>query len=125
VDPLSGLSQITQILRKKLSERSSSRVGKNVDTPLSGFCAPSPPRTKPSAEEIKRKIGERIRNLSADDRRGKKGAQIFVELVLMWDFGEQLLRDPQFTELSKEVVNAMAENSTVWNHLQTLLEDIE
>jgi len=124
VDPLNGLSQISQILRQKFSERSQQATRKKIGTSVSDAYVPSRAGTKASAEEIKRKIHERIKGLSAAERKGKRGAQIFIELVLLWDFGDHLLRDPQFTELSKEVVEAMAGNCTVWRQLQKLLEEI-
>jgi hypothetical protein len=52
-------------------------------------------------------IVERIRALPEEERTSPKAARIFVETVIAWEFGEQLLQDPQFTDLSKEVVNAL------------------
>lgn len=123
MDPIKGMNQITQILRQKLSERSSSLTG--TDTALSNAGMQAGPATKAGVDEIKRKIGARIKALSDDERRGTKAVQIFVESVITWEFGDQLLQDPQFTNLSKEIVQAMSENQGVWKKMQALLKEFE
>ena len=49
---------------------------------------------------------------------------MFVEIVITWEFGEQLLQDPQFTELTKDVVKTMEQDPTTWKQLQTLLYEL-
>jgi hypothetical protein len=123
MDPINELNQIARILRQKLSERSSplSSKGAGSSTAVSSSTARTCP--KASAEEIKRKIGERIKALSGEDKGGRRAAQIFVEVILLWEFGDHLIQDPQFTELSREVVNTMAENPKIWHKLHALLKE--
>lgn len=123
MDSINGLNQIAQIIRQRLSaDRSSPSVTKEMD--LSATSSAAAGGAKVSADEIKRKIGGRIKALSGEERRGKKAAQIFVEVVLMWEFGDQMLNDPQFAELSNDVVESMVENPVVWKKLQTLLSQL-
>lgn len=123
MDPVKGINQIARILRQKISERSPSSSKTDLNTSTLTAAPHGGAAAKANVDELKRKIAERIKALSADDRRKTKAAQIFVEMVMTWEFGEQLLQDPQFTELSKEVVNAMAENPALWKKLQTLLNE--
>jgi hypothetical protein len=122
MDPIKGMNQITRLLRQKLSERSSALSG--TGTAESHAALQSGPATRIGIDEIKRKIGVRIKALSEDDRKGPKAVQIFVELVITWEFGDQLLQDPQFTNLSREIVQAMSENPDVWKKMQALLNQI-
>ncbi len=123
MDPVNGLSQLVQILRQKVTEHSPALSQQKVSH--SGTAnTPLRTGTKASIEETKRKIGERIKALSDEDARSTKGAQIFVEVVMTWEFGNQLLQDAQFTELSKDIVTTMSGNSTVWTQLQTLLSEL-
>jgi len=79
---------------------------------------------KAEPEKIKRKIGDRIKALSVEDRCGPKAAQIFVEVVMTWEFGENLLHDPAFTELSRDVVKSMTDNPKIWSKLKMLLAEL-
>jgi len=122
MDPIKGMNQITQILRQKLSGRSSPLAG--TGNASSNAARQTGPAARAGIDEIKRKIGARIKSLSEDERRGAKAVQIFVESVITWEFGDQLLQDPQLTDLSKEIVQAISENQDVWNKMQALLNQI-
>lgn len=122
MDPIKGMNHITRILRQKMAERKSSQVKSDSGSYASLNSAGPGKLPKASVDEVKRKIGERIRALPDEEKKGTKAAHIFVETVIAWEFGEQLLQDPQFMDLSKEVVNAMAENPSVWEKMQTLLD---
>jgi len=124
MDPVNGLNQIVQILRQKLSEGSSSHSKKSIGTSSGTSGIALRTDAKLSVEEIKHKIGDRIKSLSDEEMQGTKGAQIFVELIITWEFGDRLLQDSQFTQLSKDVVNTITENPTAWKHLQTLLHEL-
>jgi hypothetical protein len=121
MDPIKGINQIAQILRQKMAERKSAQVqsGSGIDAATVGASVGK--GSKASTDEVKRKIGERIRALPEEERKSPQAARIFVETVIAWEFGEQLLQDPQFTDLSTEVVNALAGNPAVWEKMQTLL----
>ena len=122
MDPINGLSQIMRVLRERLAQKSSSSEKSSAK---SGAASPSRKSTSKAApDEIMRRIGERIRALSPDERRGGKGIQIFVESVLVWEFGEELLQDPRFTEIAKEVQSSISENSTARDKLLSLLNQL-
>jgi hypothetical protein len=123
MDPIKGMNHITRILRQKMAERNSSQIKSDSGNYASLNSAGPGKLPKASADEVKHKIGERIRALPDKEKKGPKAAHIFVETVITWEFGEQLLQDPQFMDLSKEVVDAMAENPSVWKKMQTLLEE--
>jgi hypothetical protein len=121
MDPIKGINQIAQILRRKMAERDSAQVkpGSGIDSAAGSASLGRGSKARP--DEVKRKIGERIRALPEKERKSPKAARIFVETVIAWEFGEQLLQEPQFTDLSKEVVDALTGNSAVWEKMQTLL----
>ncbi len=122
MDPVKGINQVAQILRQKLSERSPD-IAKSINTAATTAQA-SCTASKATPEEIKRKIEERIKALADEDQQGDKAVQIFVEVILTWEFGDQLLQDPKFTELSKEVAIAMNSNPETKAKLSTLLFNI-
>jgi len=123
MDPIKAIGQLSQILHKKISEsspkldQSQKKGSSSSGSPLSGESM--------SMEELKNKIAKRIKALSADERNTKKGAQVFVEAILIREFGDQILQDPSFTELSKNVVDSMAENESLWNKMQAMLQELQ
>lgn len=124
MDPIKGMNQIAQILRQKLAERNASHIKSSSGSDASPSRSAPARAPKATVDDIKRKIGERIGALPDKERRSPRAAQIFVEIVITWEFGEQILQDPQFTDLANEVVNAMVENPVVWEKMQTLLDGL-
>lgn len=121
MDPVNGL---VQILRQKLSERPSSVDNKHIAKSSSSKTdTSSHSETKLSVDQVKRKIGERVKSLSEDDYQPTHAAQIFVESIITWEFGDQLLQDPKFGELSKDVVNTLSEHPVVWKQMQRMLSE--
>ncbi len=122
MDPINSLTHITQLLRKKLSEKpelTKSKIRResgNVDKQVSSG--------KQSVEDIKGVIRTRILALDPNERSGKKAALVFIESILAWEFGEEVLDDPKFSEISKEVQIAVTENPDVWNNFQVMLKSI-
>lgn len=117
MDPINSIGQIVQILRRKLADRTGQRVG-------AGSAREKPGRTpaqKPGPEEIRRRIGARIQTLSDEERQGPKAAQILVESIIAWEFGDQVLQDPKFAELSRDIVEAIAADTQTAARLKTLL----
>ena len=120
MDPVNGVGQIVQILRRKLGER---RVDRS-STDSSSKSAGTNRTRKAPAEEIRRRIGTRIGELDEDDRTGPKAAQIFVESVIAWEFGDDVLQDPEFGELAREVAETITGNDQSSARLKSLLGDL-
>ncbi|MBV1789692.1 hypothetical protein KQ940_16680 [Marinobacterium sp. D7] len=123
MDPINGLSQITQILRQKLSEHT--KTQKKSGSSGSHASTSDKRAEKPSIQEIERKIAERIKALSDEELRGKKGSQIFVETVIAWEFGEQLLADPDFADFASDVVKTLHEHPDVKDKLGKMLTSLQ
>jgi hypothetical protein len=121
MDPINGLSHIMRVLRERLAQKSGSteKSSTKSGTPPQKKSAP-----KAAPDEIMRRIGDRIRALTPEERRGGKGIQVFVESVLVWEFGEELLQDPRFTEIAREVQSSISENSNARDKLVSLLNQL-
>lgn len=122
MDPVNGLNQIMQVLRRRLGKSApdSNRPSKPATKPATGTRT----TVKPGSDEILRRIGDRIHALNPDEKRGTKAMQIFIESVLVWEFGEELLQDPRFTEIAREVQHTINENELARQKLTTLLEQL-
>lgn len=117
MDPITGLNQIMAMLRRQVSQQS--QTSKRSETP-----AAHAQTAKPSAEEILRRINERIRQLDPDQRQGNKAAQILIQSILVWEFGESLLQDPKLEALSRRVSETMERDQQAWDSVQALLRNL-
>ncbi len=115
MDPVNGVGQIVQILRKKLGDRKVAQPSSDASSEKTSSAR------KASAEDIRRKIGTRIRTLDPDEHQGRKAAQIFVESIIAWEFGDEVLQDPKFAELATEVTDSVLHNEKAATQLKTLL----
>ncbi len=117
MDPVNGISQIVQILRRKLADRATPRVAGDATS----MAPDRAPAQKASAEEVRRKISARIQRLTIEERKGPRAAQIFVESIIAWEFGDEVLQDPKFADLAKEVFDTIAADAQISARLKTLL----
>jgi hypothetical protein len=124
MDPVGGLSEIMRLLQRRLAEKKQQTerlepTGGQVGTPARRATTAA----KASPEEIQRRIGERIQMLGPEERQGPRAAQVFVESVLAWEFGEEVLDDPDFAELTRQVRATMTDDPMLWRKVQGMLAD--
>ncbi len=122
MDPVNGLNQIIGILRQKLASPSTQKAGSSKTDKFAP--PPSAKDEKLSTEELKRKLAERIKVIYSQQNNDKKMAQLFIETIMTWEFGEQIYQDPRFEELSKDILSTMESNPAVWNKLQSLIRSM-
>jgi hypothetical protein len=59
-------------------------------------------------------INQRVKALDPDDpNRGRKAFRIFLESVLLTEFGETLINDPKFYQMVDEIQQVMEGNSRI------------
>lgn len=120
MDPVSNINQVIQTLRQRLSERAPAagrgKASRSQDSAASGSSS------QLSKTDIQRKIAEAIKSASSDDEQHR--AEIFVERILAWQLGEDMVNDPKFTEMTKEVVATIATDRDQWQQLQNYLKQL-
>lgn len=66
----------------------------------------------------------RINALDPEERDGQQAALIFVESILAWEFGDAVLKDPKFSEMSKEVQLSITGSGDNWTSFQQMLRSL-
>lgn len=121
MDPLSSLDSIADLIRRRASEATSNKADKNYSDKLSQARQKHVIAKKQTAESIKFKIVNAIRAIrDTDERKNQKLVGIFVENVLLWQLGEELINDPSFASLVDEVSSSLLTESSVINELKNL-----
>ena len=121
-DPIQGFNAIVQALRQRLARRR-----EQVETGAAGPSTPaSPPRTrqKASVDDLRVQIAKRLAGLSPEERRSKRGRQVFLESVLVWEFGDEITTDPAFGRLTAEIQQAIEQEAAVSASFADLLESL-
>lgn len=117
MDPINNLNQIMQVLRQRLAQKPEQKNRVSGSKTAADNRVTASKAQKASTEEVIQGIARRINALSPDDRHGPAAVKIFVESVLIWEFGDELTQDAAFSELATEVQNSLLENQSAHEKL--------
>lgn len=121
LDSINRLNRVMEILRRQVAE----------DSPRTATVAPGRapagsargPRTeRASVEQLRQRVVERVRALDPDDpRRPGKARRIFLESVLAWEFGDDILQDNRLDELLAHIEQGFEAAPEMTDQLDELL----
>lgn len=121
-DPVQGLNALVEALRRRMAgrrEKVSSSKTSAASTP-----SPATPQRKADIQDLKVQIGKRLAGLSPEERRSKRGQQVFLESVLVWEFGDEITSDPAFAQLTAEIQQAIEKETDVSDRFGAMLESL-
>jgi tRNA A37 N6-isopentenylltransferase MiaA len=118
---ISRLNAVMETLRRQLSEteRRSGPEKSRTSTSSSRAPASNPQR---SLAQLKQRVRDRLKNIDpSDPQRQNRSRRIFIESVLAWEFGEQLLSDRKLDEFVEQIQTAMSSQPDIDQQLSELL----
>jgi len=119
MEPVQNIAQVMQALRRQMAEnlerlRQSGKLAGPAEAP-SGSSAQ---RVQPTSRQA---IARRLKSIDVEDPGFlDKATLVFVESVLLAEFGEGLLNDPEFRDLVARVKTAMISNADMERDLRRL-----
>lgn len=75
-------------------------------------------------EGLRGRITARLGALPADERGSSRAARIFVESVLVWEFGDEVLHDPTFSDLLAQVQDSLTGDPELSRRFIALLNEL-
>lgn len=123
MEPVQNIAQVMQALRRQMAANLE-RLGQGGKlTAQAGPLAGAPAqRLQPTARQA---MARRIKSIDPDDPGFlDKAALVFVESVLLAEFGEGLLNDPEFRDLASRVQSAMISDTEIKEDLRRLTTQI-
>ena len=76
-------------------------------------------------DSLRTTLSSRLRAVEGNERERKRGrARIFVESVLVWEFGEDLLGDPEFDAIVGRVEENLLADDQLADRLGDLLDEL-
>lgn len=123
MDRISGLNHIIQALRKQL-DRPSSKTAADRQ-PENKQTTDSSASSSLNLKQLEQRIVERVKAINDDGRDPRrKASYVFVESVLAWEFGEQMLKEPDFADIINKVNDAIRTNPAMSDKIDHLLLDM-
>lgn len=107
MNPINPLGRLAEILRKRVSNEPAIK-GKATKQQVTKSSV-STLRAAPG--ELQKRISQSIAAIDINDpMRGNKATRIFVEQVLTWQFGDNMLNDPGFARLVEDVQQTLEQD---------------
>ena len=129
MDPISKLSRLLEALRLQQSRGRGIQLkygttATDAASSTSGSESSATLQSKLSLEQLNRRIGERISQLAPEERHGDKALQQFVDSILAWEFGEDILDSDAFMQYSKKVSDAIRSDSRLSGEFRLFLKKL-
>lgn len=121
MDPISNLSQLIETMRRQMSPHLDRPNTPATRTAKDGS-ALTQQNERAGLSELQPTLAQRIKAIDPDDkRRRQKATRIFLETVLVNEFGDAFLADPRFTEIVAEIQVAMEADEQIRDQLDALV----
>ena len=125
VDSVSRLNRVMEALRRQIAD-GPSRLGTAAKTGNTSQTAQSAATPRPSPEQLRQRIADRVRSLDPDDpRRPQKARRAFLESVIAWEFGDAVMQDRHFDELVDHIQQTFDAAPDVSRQLDELLAQMK
>lgn len=122
MDAISRLNRLMETLRQQLAGATKRTSPTSGHAPTHG---PQPVQ-RPTVEQLRARIHERILALGPDDpERRRKAQRLFLEAVIAWEFGEQLLMDSELNRLIDRLEATFASEPEMEHELNAALQGLE
>jgi hypothetical protein len=122
MDPINRLDYVLRLIGKQMSERAM-RLDRGAK--LAAPDGPARARRRPPLAALKRTVQERLASIDpGDTRRADKARRVFLESVLAWHFGDELLLDRRFDEMVVGVQEALEAHAKTDASLDRLLREL-
>jgi hypothetical protein len=121
---IDGTSELVNALRSQLVARSETLRTDSARSKLTD-AATRNGSAAISVDELRKRLGRSIRALDLSIAANRRQARLmFIESVIAWDFGDNLLNDPQFSLFVRDVEASMCSDPTVGTALDLVLSQL-
>lgn len=123
MDPLGGVSPVMEILRRQMSENLEKL--RRAGNAAAGSRALPQVASRSVAASLRQTLARRIGSVDARDPQFQERATaLFVESILVAEFGEELVNDPGFRLMIREVARTMGAEPAIAEDLARLFAEL-
>jgi hypothetical protein len=121
-DPVQGFNAIVQALRQRIASKQEKVSASKLSSNKSQTSQQKTTHAKAEIGELKAQIAKRLSAITPEQRRSKQGQRIFLESVLVWEFGDDITSDPAFAELAADIQNTIENEPGIKDRFAEMLE---
>lgn len=124
MDPVNSLGNIMEVLRRQISDNAQrlDRAGKIGSQRSTATTAKT---NTPAPKELRALIQERIKGLSSNEPQYQhKAKRLFLESVMIWEFGSDIARDQRFGEMLQTIQETLESSPDTQQSLDKLLQQL-
>jgi len=123
MDRINGLNQLMRSLRQQFTDNAN-RSDKSAATQRSRDSSRSArSRKKPTIKQLENRVVERLNLLDRENGDfARQAKQVFIELVIVWEFGDQIQNDLKFPEMTRTVLEIFDSNVAIRGKLQSYID---
>ncbi len=115
---ISNVQQIVAVIRQQLAKRADA-LDARVRRGEGGAAV------KAGSKDLPTLIAERIKAIDRDDpNRGRKTFRVFIESILLSEFGENLINDPQFYRVVDDVQQQMETDPAIQGSVSAAIQNL-
>jgi hypothetical protein len=123
VEPLGGVSQVMELLRLQMSENLE-KLRRAGGVPGDARALPGV-GARPVPPTLREALARRLRALDpADPHYQRRATSMFVESVLVAEFGDGAINDPEFQRIVRDVATTMGAERAVADDLALLFAEL-
>ncbi|HMV21710.1 MAG TPA: hypothetical protein PKL28_09930 [Rhodocyclaceae bacterium] len=120
MDPIKPLDGLAEMIRKRLVSEGAGRSEEHAP-PRSREARPGEVSGRPTTAALRSRIADALQAVDPDDpERNRKAIKAFVENVLAWQFGSDVLNDPALAGLVDDVQQTLEREPNVTALLEAL-----
>jgi hypothetical protein len=123
-DPIQGFNAIVQTLRQRMASKQEKASASKLSNNKSHTKQQKTTHAKADVGELKAQIAKRLSAITPEQRRSKQGQRIFLESVLVWEFGDDITSDPAFAELAADIQKMIENEPGVKDRFAEMLESL-
>jgi hypothetical protein len=124
MDRISGLNHIIEALRRQLdpsTRKTRTTEGRKEQKQSSA----TPVSTSLSLDQLEQRIIDRVKSVGSDDQDPRhQPGYVLVESILAWEFGENALGHPEFSEIVDKVSQTIQADPSLNKKISRLLADM-
>ena len=103
MDKINKINSVVSVLRAQLSKNLEKKDRGNTNN-----SSDAKHLERPTINVLEKRVVERLGKLDEkNDEYPKQAAQVIIESILTWEFGDTVLHDPEFETLVANVINNM------------------
>jgi len=122
MDKIKQINSIYDITKTHVSKKEKSALNTSTKNAASTF---EKKIKKTSAAELKKNISEKLKKLDVNSENYHKlSKRIFLESVILWEFGDDIINDPDFHQIIEKITSAINNNEKAFKDLATLVKQL-